>query len=115
MKKRLQIIAAIIFLLVGVLIYAAPGDIVIIFTIPAAKVAEFRAGFLKEHPITIIGTVDPNGLPVTDANGIQLTEPKYTEKEWFKKKMLEYANKEAAFGNDRLAKEAANNDRAIMK
>lgn len=115
MKNRLLKVAAITFVLIGVWVYAAPGDIVITFTIPAADVAEFRAGFLREHPIPVENVVDPNGLPVTDANGVRLTEPKYTDKQWFKHIMKAYANREVLAGNKKLSAEAANNKKDIMQ
>lgn len=105
MKKKITIILTIAFL--SVVLWADPGDVVITLTIPAAKVAQFRAGFLREHPVPQIRTVDANGLPVM--------ENQYTDKQWFKKVVVDYANREAKHGNDKIAKEAAANDSNIME
>ena len=56
--------------------YAAPGDVTITFTIPAAKVADFKAGFLARCPIRMIE--DPNKL---DASA---SVPEFTDKDWHK-------------------------------
>jgi len=87
---------------------ADPGDVIITFTIPAAKVADFRAGFLAECPNsdTAIDDSDPNNLIET---------PKYTDKEWFKLQLLEYAKKIYRRGKNKLATESAIIDNNVMQ
>ena len=71
MKKQILITALIAISAVTVALLPAladPGDVVITLTIPAEKVADFRAGFLERRPI----------------------RGNYTEKEWIKKIVLDY-------------------------
>ena len=111
--KKIAII--LIILVVTYVAFAAPGDVVLTITIPAAKVVEFRAGFLREHPVPIQHVVDANGIPVLDVNDMYIYEPQYTEKQWFKRVILRYVNSEVKHGNDKIAKENANNDGAIAQ
>ena len=59
MKKL--IITLLLITFIGIAL-AQPVDVIITFTIPAAKLADFRAGFLKAKPI----------------------QGNYTEKQWIK-------------------------------
>ncbi len=111
MKKTITII---LLALLVCIVLADPGDVIITIKIPAAKVAEFRAGFLREHPVPIIP--DPAYiLDVNDPNDFVPWINKYTDKQWFKKVILRYINTEVKNGNDKIAKETANNDSNIAE
>ena len=88
MKKLIVITLLII---IGIVI-ADPGDLVITFTVPASKVADFRAGFLRVYP----KPADVNGIPV------------YTDKQWLKKVVLtKFLFPAYERGKKRLALDAA--------
>ena len=63
-------------------LYAAPGDIEIILVIPAAKVADFSAGFLAKCPIP--QTIDPEN----PGQSIDKYTPKQWIKEWIKRDVM---------------------------
>ena len=98
--KRILLLAIILVVLAALsipLALAAPGDVVITFTIPAAKVADFSAGFLREVPIPLIrDPADPNQII-----------PMFTPKQWIKEWMRQQAMKKYRIGNIDLAKDAA--------
>ncbi len=86
--KRIILLGIILILLAAVsipLVYAAPGDVVITFTIPASKLNDFRAGFLRARPI----------------------RGNYTEKQWIKKIIWDHVFGIYSRGKLDLAKEAA--------
>ena len=91
-----------IILAIGI-VYAAPGDVVITLTIPAAKVADFQAGFLAKCPIPMI----------EDANGI--TTPKYTPKRWIKEWIRRKVTEAYRHGKISLAKQAAVVDPNVLQ
>jgi len=107
MAKKLVAITILTAVLVAAIAYAAPGDIVITLTIPAAKADDFRAGFLKEHPIPTI--------TVIDANGLATEQPAYTERQWLKAKIRQYIFGEYWEGKKKLMIEAANKDPNIIQ
>ncbi len=77
------LIGIVLAALIVTIVYAAPGDVTITFTIPVAKVADFKAGFLAKCPVPLIEdenyVVDPN-----DPNDFIPQIPEYTEKQWIK-------------------------------
>lgn len=77
------------------------SDIVISKTIPSAKVANFRAGFLRALPNTEMvpnpASTEKNPLPDI---------PKYTDKEWFIEVIFGYAMREYREGIKLLAQDA---------
>ena len=80
---------------------AAPGDVVITFTIPAAKVADFQAGFLAKCPIPLIE--DPLSTPENPLPLIKEFTPKQWIKEWIKRDV----KRAYRYGKKLLAEEAA--------
>lgn len=73
--------------------------------IPDDKLEEFKAGFLKRHPIpegTIEG-VDEDGNPTVTLTG----QPAMGPAAWFKQIMRNYLIKVYRSGKDMLASEAA--------
>ncbi len=79
------------------LAYAAPGDVTITFTIPAAKVADFSAGFLKKVPIPLIEDPGNSGQMIDE----------FTPKQWIKEWLRRQAMRAYRFGKLDLAKDAA--------
>ena len=60
--------------LIVTIAFAAPVDVIITFTIPAAKAADFKAGFLAKCPVPLL----------EDPNNPSVLIPEYTEKQWIK-------------------------------
>ncbi len=90
----------IIVLLISILIavaFADPGDVTITITIPAAKVADFQAGFLRVYP------------KPADVNGVS----PYTDKQWLKKIVTNLLTETYKRGKKRLAIDAALEAQAI--
>ncbi len=68
------LIGIVLAALIVTIVYAAPGDVTITFTIPAAKVADFKAGFLAKCPVELD----------EDMDSPTYGDPLYTEKQWIK-------------------------------
>lgn len=100
MKKLLIVI--IIMATVWTIALAATGDFVVAFVIPAADVAEFKAGFLARCPNTET-FVDPN----SDPNLPRVYLPKYTDEEWISEKVWRLTERIYRQGIERLAKKTA--------
>ncbi len=98
--KRIILLGAILIVLAALsipLAYAAPGDVVITFTIPAAKVADFSAGFLRKVPIPLIDDPDNPGQMI----------PEFTAKGWVKEWLKRQALRAYRFGKLDIARDAA--------
>ena len=95
MKK---LIALFVVIIVTVL-YAAPGDVEIVLVIPAAKVADFSAGFLAKCPIPQIE--DPD-------SGEMINE--YTPQQWIKEWIRRDVIRAYRHGKILLAQQAAISD-----
>ena len=80
----------------------------ITLTIPDNKVSDFRAGFLKEHPVPLIDVLDGEGNPTGEK------ENQYTDLAWFKMVILRYIIGEYKEGKRRLAYEASAVDDNII-
>ena len=76
----------------------------ITITIPDAKLNEFKTGFLAQLPIPQI--------PIEE--GSEGMKDAYTELQWFKKHLIEYAILEYRRGKTKLAREAALIDTNIL-
>ena len=98
MKKIISGLIIIVLSLVFIALDAAPGDVQIVLTIPAEKVADFSEGFLTRHPIPNI--TDPGGSPGD-------VIPQYTQKEWIKVWLKGEAMKAYKEGKAILANKAA--------
>ena len=96
--------------------FADPGDVVITLTIPAAKVADFRAGFLAEKPVPQIQQ-EVEGVPQWDDEDetIPTMVNQYTEKQWFTLNLINYAKKIYRRGKNKLATQAAVIDNDVMQ
>ena len=82
---------------------------VIELIIPNAKVADFRLGFLKEHPVPFTFVLDGEGNPTTEKLYT------YTDLKWFKKVIAGYAIREYKQGKKKLAYEALAIDENIIE
>ena len=96
MKK---LIALFVVIIVTVL-YAAPGDVEIVLVIPAAKVADFSAGFLAKCPIPQIEDPDNPGEMIDE----------YTAKQWIKEWIRQDVLRAYRHGKILLAQQAAISD-----
>jgi hypothetical protein len=101
MKK---LIVLFVIVIVSIL-YAAPGDVEITLIIPAAKVADFSAGFLAAVPIPLI--TDPE-----DLEGEMI--PQYTAKQWITEWLRREAVRAYRHGKKKLAIEAAITDPNVL-
>ena len=101
MKKLIVILVVTMLAFIGIVnlpfAIAAPGDVTITLTIPAAKVADFRVGFLA---------ICPNNETVEDSNDPNILVPKYTDKQWIKVQLLNYIKSIYRRGKYKLANEA---------
>ena len=106
MKKLL-----IIVVMIGIILpaFAAPSDIVITLTIPAAKVADFKEAFLREHPVPMEAVLDEEG------NRTGETQPRYTDKQWIKMRIKSYVMGEYREGKRKLSNDAAVIDEDIIQ
>ena len=77
----------------------------ITITIPNAKLNEFKTGFLAQLPIPQV--------PIEEDS--EEMENAYTELQWFKKHLIEYAILEYRRGKTKLAREAAEIDTNILE
>ncbi len=106
MKKTLLGLLLVIVLVWGLTAIAAPGDVIITLRIPAAKVADFAAGFLAKCPIPIIEDpdyiLDPN-----DPNDRVPIILQYTPKQWFKEWIRRDVMRAYRHGKILLAKQVA--------
>ncbi len=110
MKKILLTIAVI--MLIGCLTYsalrpayAAPGDVEITLVIPAAKVADFSAGFLAKLPIPMIEDPANPGTMI----------PEYTAKQWIREWLRRQAIRAYRHGKQLLATQAAITDPNVIQ
>lgn len=83
----------------------APGDVEIILVIPAAKVADFSAGFLAKLPIPMIE--DPAFFADPNSVGPVPMIPQYTPKEWITEWLRRQAMRAYRHGKVKLAQDAA--------
>ncbi len=104
--KKLILITALAAIIIP-MAFAAPGDVVITLTIPAAKVADFRTGFLAAKPV-------PRILDISDPNNPVMVNS-MTDKEWFTKVLRDYAITIYNRGKARLVQEAVTYDPDIME
>lgn len=114
MKKLITIIVLTTILVAGLtytaILYAAPGDVEIKLVIPAAKVADFSAGFLAKEPIPIMK--DPASTRENPLPDI----PRYTEKQWIREWLRRKAMAAYRLGKIKLSQESATWDpNAISK
>lgn len=100
--KKLVVIYGMITIVLGCMfiqkLLADPGDVIIEIIIPSAEVAEFRLDFLRECP---------NKDMVPDVSDPNTMVPKYTDKQWFKHKLVAYGNKLRRRGQVKRASDAA--------
>ena len=82
-------------------VFAAPGDVEITLVIPAAKVADFSAGFLAKVPIPMIE--DPASTPENPLPNI----PQYTAKQWIREWLRRQALRAYRHGKIKLAQDVA--------
>ena len=85
--------------------FAAPGDVVITLVIPAAKVADFSAGFLAKVPIPLIA--DPDWIPDPNTYEPWPRVPEYTPKQWITEWLKRQAIRAYRHGKIKLAQETA--------
>ncbi|HEB28384.1 MAG TPA: hypothetical protein ENI05_11525 [Porticoccus sp.] len=77
MKKLVTILLLVIVCGITAAPPPPPGDVVINFTIPAAKVDDFKAGFLAKAPIPLIESSE-------STPELRIMVPQYTAKQWIK-------------------------------
>ena len=100
MKK----LTALFIIIIVSILYAAPGDVEIILVIPAAKVADFSAGFLAALPIPMIE--DPEN-PEEMIN-------QYTPKGWITEWLRREAVRAYNHGKKKLAIQSAITDPNVI-
>ncbi len=108
MKKVLVVLFFVIGITGGIaqLAYAAVGDLAITIIIPAAKVDEFKTGFLDKHPVPLeIDENDPNGIWI----------PRYTDKQWLKLWMKKQMTKAYLQGKQKILNESVIIDPNIIE
>lgn len=93
MKK----LTALFVIVIVSILYAAPGDVEIILVIPAAKVADFSAGFLAALPIPQIEDPENPGEMIDE----------FTAKGWIKEWLKRDAMRAYRRGKVLLAQQAA--------
>ncbi len=98
MKKiALLTIAALLSLIAVTNLQSAPGNVTITLIIPAAKVADFSAGFLAKCPIPMIEDPENPGDTI----------PQYTAKQWITEWLRQQAIRAYRHGKIKLAQDAA--------
>lgn len=101
MKKLIEISVVVLLLCAAFVlprVFADPGDVIIEIIIPGPEVAEFRLDFLRECP---------NNKTIPDVSDPNIMVPKYTDKQWFKHKLVAYGNKLRRRGQVKRASDAA--------
>ena len=92
MKKwKIELAIVLLCLLVISLVpvvFGAPGDVTITLVIPAAKVADFQAGFLAKCPIPLIVNPDYDPNDPESPRRIEQYTPKQWITEWLKGKAM---------------------------
>ena len=91
MKKLVILLVASVIAIFVCMVYAAPGDVNITFTIPANQVVEFRAAFLAYMP---------NNQMIDDPENPGELIKEFTDKQWFKEKLRKHLNQILDRGND---------------
>ncbi len=114
MKKTISILIICAVALVLYPVYAGPGDVTITLRIPAAKVADFKAGFLAMCPVPTIS--DPNWVDdPNDPNDFRPMIPEFTEKQWIKEWIRRDLFRAYRHGKQKLARQAAQMDKDIIE
>lgn len=113
-KCALLTIAVLLLSVIAVTnLQSAPGDVVITLVIPAAKVADFSAGFLAKCPIPLI--YDPTWIPDPNDYGLPPQIPEYTPKQWIKEWLRRQAVRAYRHGKIKLAQDAAIADPNVIQ
>ena len=113
-KNAIVIVCVAIILCWLVNAFAAPSDVTITLRIPAAKVADFKEGFLAMCPVPTIS--DPNWVnDPNDPNDFRPMIPEFTEKQWIKEWIRRDLFRAYRHGKQKLARQAAQMDKGIIE